>query len=164
MDYSGGAEVNMKKRIVELKVNGDTHEILVGQNALLLNVLRNQLGLTGAKYGCGLGRCGACMVLLDGWPVNSCLLLAVQVEGREIITVEGLADGNELHPVQQAFIEGGAIQCGYCTPGMVLAAKALLDQNPRPREEEVRDAIEGNLCRCTGYTKIVEAVLSLSEG
>ena len=154
----------MEKKVIRLTVNGDVHEILVEQNALLLNVLRNELGLTGAKYGCGLGRCGACMVLLDGMPVNACLSLALQADGRDITTIEGLADGNDLHAVQQAFIEHGAMQCGFCTPGMVLSAKAFLDQNPQPSEEEVRDAIEGNLCRCTGYTKIVEAILSLSKG
>ena len=153
----------MKKQMVHLKVNGETHEILIEPNALLLNVLRNQLGLTGSKYGCGVGECGTCTVLIDGMPVNSCLLLAVQVDGREISTIEGLAKGDKLHPVQQAFVDYGAIQCGFCTPSMVLSAKALLDQNPQPSEKDARDAIEGNLCRCTGYTKIVEAILSLSK-
>ena len=153
----------MKKQMVHLKVNGEIHEFLIEPNALLLNVLRNQLGLTGAKYGCGVGECGTCTVLIDGMPVNSCLLLAVQVDGREITTIEGLAEGDKLHPVQQAFVDYGAIQCGFCTPSMVLSAKALLDQNPHPSEKDARDAIEGNLCRCTGYTKIVEAILSLSK-
>ena len=153
----------MKKSIVRLNVNGETYELRVDHNALLLNVLRDQLGLTGAKYGCGLGKCGACTVLLDGAPVNACLILAVQVDGRKITTIEGLADSDRLHPVQQAFVEHGAMQCGFCTPGMVLAGKSLLDREPYPDEGEVREAIEGNLCRCTGYTKIVEAILSLSK-
>ena len=153
----------MSERLIRIKVNGEIHEVHVAQNALLLEVLRNQFGLTGTKYGCGLGRCGACTVLLDGMPVNACLFLAVQVDGRELTTIEGLADGERFHPVQEAFIEHGAMQCGFCTPGMVLAVKALLDQTPRPAEEDIREAIEGNLCRCTGYTKIVEAVLSLSN-
>jgi carbon-monoxide dehydrogenase small subunit len=153
----------MKKSLAKLRVNGEVQEIHVEHNALLLNVLRDQLGLTGAKYGCGLGKCGACTVLLDGVPVNSCLILAVQASGKEITTVEGLAETDRLHPVQQAFVEHGAMQCGFCTPGMVLSAKSLLDRNPHPGEGEVREAIEGNLCRCTGYTKVVEAILSLSK-
>lgn len=153
----------MKKQLVHLKVNDDTHEILIEPNVLLLNVLRYHLGLTGAKYGCGVGECGACTVLIEGMPVNSCILLAVHVDGKEITTIEGLAHGDRLHPVQQAFVDYGAMQCGFCTPGMVLSGKALLEQNPHPDEQDARDAIAGNLCRCTGYTKIVEAVLSLSE-
>ncbi len=145
-------------------MNGETHEIPVEAHTLLLNVLRNELGLTGTKYGCGLGECGACTVLVDGMPANSCLLLALQVKGREITTIEGLARGDRLHPVQEAFIQHGAMQCGFCTPGMVLSAKALLEENPTPSEEEAREAIAGNLCRCTGYRKIIEAILSLSKG
>ncbi len=154
----------MKKQMVRLTVNGETHEIPVEAHTLLLNVLRNELGLTGTKYGCGLGECGACTVLVDGMPANSCLLLALQVKGREITTIEGLARGDRLHPVQEAFIQHGAMQCGFCTPGMVLSAKALLEENPTPSEEEAREAIAGNLCRCTGYRKIIEAILSLSKG
>ncbi len=154
----------MKKQMVRLTVNGETHEIAVEAHTLLLNVLRNELGLTGTKYGCGLGECGACTVLVDGMPANSCLLLALQVDGREITTIEGLARGDRLHPVQEAFIQHGAMQCGFCTPGMVLSAKALLEENPTPSEEEAREAIAGNLCRCTGYRKIIEAILSLSKG
>ena len=153
----------MAKRFIELKVNGEVHEVAVEPEDLLLNVLRNQLELTGAKYGCGLGRCGACIVLMDGAPVNSCLILAVQAEGREIVTIEGLGGEEGADSVQQAFIDHGAMQCGFCTPGMILSSKALLDRNPHPDEGEVREAIESNLCRCTGYAKIVEAVLSLSR-
>lgn len=148
----------MKKLQIRLAVNGEQHELLVAPNRTLAQVLRDDLGLTGAKQGCGEGECGACTVLLDGEPVSSCLVLAVQAEGHEITTIEGVADGNELHPVQQAFVEHGAVQCGFCTPGMVLSAKALLDRKRRPTEHEIRSALSGNLCRCTGYQKIVEAV------
>ncbi len=153
----------MKKRQVHLKVNGEDYEILVQPNALLLNVLRDELGLTGTKYGCGLGECGACTVLLDGMAVNSCLLLTEQLDGREITTIEGLANGDELDPVQKAFVKHGAMQCGFCVPGTILSAKVLLDENPRPTEEEVREAIAGNLCRCSGYRKFIKAILSLSK-
>ncbi len=153
----------MKSQIIQIRVNGEIHELMVKKNALLLNILRNELGLNGLKYGCGLGKCGTCTVLLDGVPVNACLLLAVHVNGREITTIEGLSTGVELHPLQQAIIEHGAMQCGFCTPGVVLSASALLDNHPHPNEEQIRDAIEGNLCRCTGYTKIVEAILSFSK-
>ncbi len=130
----------------------------------LLELIREDLELTGTKEGCGLGECGTCTVLLDGKPIKSCITLAVQANGREVTTIEGLekADGT-LHPLQQAFIDHGAIQCGFCTPGMVLSAKALLDENPKPTELEVRQAIAGNLCRCTGYQKIVEAILSAAN-
>ena len=147
----------MKQRL-NLKVNGRAEELLVEPNKTLLQVIREDLGLTGAKHGCGVGDCGSCTVLLDGRPVNSCLVLALQAEGREITTIEGLAQEGELHPVQDAFIDHGAIQCGFCSPGMILTSKALLDQNPDPTREEIRRAISGNLCRCTGYQKIVEAV------
>jgi carbon-monoxide dehydrogenase small subunit len=149
---------------VHLKVNGLAYEIEVEPRRTLLEVIREDLELTGAKEGCGLGECGTCTVLLDGKPIKSCITLAVQANGREVTTIEGLekSDGT-LHPIQQAFIDHGAIQCGFCTPGMVLSAKALLEDNPRPTEIEVRQAIAGNLCRCTGYQKIVEAILSVSS-
>ena len=152
----------MKKTIC-LVVNGDQYEVAVEPRQTLLEVLRDSLGLTGTKRGCGTGDCGACTVLLDGLPVNSCLVLAVDAKGKDVLTIEGLADGNKLHPIQEAFIEHGGLQCGYCTPGMILSAKALLDENPRPTDEEVKSAIAGNLCRCTGYVKIVESVLAAAE-
>ena len=149
----------MDKRIVQLTVNGEEYEVIVAPNQTLLEVLRDDLYLTGTKEGCGEGACGTCTVLLDGKPVRSCLTLAVEVQGREITTIEGLAPMGELHPVQKAFVEYGAIQCGFCSPGMILTAKALLDENPNPTEQEARQAISGNVCRCTGYAKIVEAIL-----
>jgi carbon-monoxide dehydrogenase small subunit len=148
----------MKRLQISLRVNDEDHELLVAPNRTLTDVLRDDLDLTGTKHGCGEGECGSCTVLLDGEPVNSCLVLAVQADGREVITIEGVSDGIELHPVQQAFVEQGAVQCGFCTPGMVLSAKALLDRKKRPTEHEIRSAISGNLCRCTGYQKIVDAV------
>jgi len=147
-----------------IKVNGHEHEIMVEPWRTLLDVLRDDLRLTGAKEGCGKGECGSCTVLLDGEAVNSCLVFAAEVEGKEITTIEGLARDGELHPLQQAFIEEGAVQCGFCTPGVILTAKAFLDSNPRPTEGEVRRAISGNLCRCTGYDKIVRAILKVAEG
>ena len=151
------------KKIIELTVNGEPVEAAVDPNKTLLQFLREDLELTGAKHGCGLGDCGACTVILDGKPVNSCLVLAVQAHGREVLTIEGLAENGKLHPIQQAFVDKGAIQCGFCTPGMILSAKSLLDENPRPTELEIRTAISGNLCRCTGYQKIVEAIQAASE-
>jgi len=135
----------------------------VAAQRLLIEVLRDDLGLTGTKHSCGAGNCGACTVLVDGLPLLACLTLAVTVRGKHVTTIEGLAQGPNLHPLQQAFIDRGAIQCGYCTPGMILTAKALLDRNPSPTEEEMRIALAGNLCRCTGYAKIVEAVLAAAE-
>ncbi len=148
----------MKKQI-ELTINGVKKEILVAPNDLLLNVLREHLGLTGTKYGCGIGECGSCTVLVDGEPVLSCLTLAVGVNGSDIVTIEGLSrsDGS-LHPVQESFLHHGAVQCGFCTPGMVLMGKALLDENPSPTEDEIREYIRGNICRCTGYTQVVKAI------
>ncbi|MGO9567161.1 MAG: (2Fe-2S)-binding protein [Desulfomonilaceae bacterium] len=146
------------KTIIQLTVNGEPVEAAVESNQTLLQFLRDDLGLTGTKHGCGLGDCGACTVIVDGMPVNSCLVLAVQAAGREVLTIEGLAENGKLHPIQQAFVDKGAIQCGFCSPGMILSAKALLDTNPKPTELEIRTAISGNLCRCTGYQKIVEAV------
>jgi len=146
------------KTFIQLVVNGVTVEAAVEPNQTLLQLLREDLGLTGTKHGCGLGDCGACTVILDGKPVNSCLVLAVQAQGREVLTIEGLAENGKLHPIQQAFVDKGAIQCGFCSPGMILAAKALLEENPNPTEPEIRTALSGNLCRCTGYQKIVEAI------
>ena len=153
----------MEKRIMQLTVNREEYEVVVAPNQTLLEVLRDDLYLTGAKEGCGEGACGICTVLLDGKPIRSCLTLAVEVQGREITTIEGLALMGELHPVQKAFVEYGAIQCGFCSPGMILTTKALLDENPSPTEQEARQSISGNVCRCTGYAKIVEAMLAAAE-
>jgi len=150
------------KRILKLNVNGEDLEILVEGHKTLLEVLREDLGLTGTKRGCDLGTCGTCTVLIDGKPWLSCLTLAAAVQGKKITTIEGLAEDGKLHPLQSAFIEKGAIQCGFCTPGMILTAKAFLEENPHPSEEETKKAISGNLCRCTGYVKIIEAILSVS--
>lgn len=151
------------KRLISLTVNGEEHQVVVEPRTTLLEVLRDALGLTGAKEGCSLGNCGACTVLLDGKPVLSCLLLAVEAQGKEIVTIEGLAEGGRLHPIQEAFVEHGAVQCGFCIPGMILSAKALLDENPDPTEEEVKEAISGNLCRCTGYSSAVKAILAAAK-
>ena len=144
--------------IVNMTVNGNQIEIGVNEEETLLETLRQRLGLTGTKQGCDLGDCGSCTVLLDGRPVLSCLTLAADAQGHEILTIEGLAQGEELHPLQRAFHEAGAVQCGFCTPGMVLTAKALLDVNPNPSRDVIKGALSGNLCRCTGYVKIVNAV------
>ena len=152
------------KREVRMKVNGEEVMGWVEPRRTLLDFLRYDLNLTGSKKGCDLGNCGACTVLMDGKPINSCLVLAVEAEGREILTIEGLSEGTTLHPIQEAFIQHGAVQCGYCTPGMILSTKALLDENSHPTEGEVRIAIAGNLCRCTGYKRIVEAILAVSRG
>ncbi|MEI6135304.1 MAG: (2Fe-2S)-binding protein [Desulfomonile sp.] len=146
------------KKIIRLTVNGEPLEAAVAQNQTLVQFLREDLGLTGTKHGCGLGDCGACTVILDGKAVNSCLVLAIQANGSEVLTIEGLAENGKLHPLQQAFVDKGAIQCGFCTPGMILSAKALLEEKPNPTELEIRTALSGNLCRCTGYQKIVEAI------
>lgn len=153
------------KRMINLKVNGKEHTLGVGANETLVEVLRERLRLTGTKIGCNRGECGACTVLIDGEPVLSCLTLAIECEGKEILTIEGLEDPEtgELDPIQEAFIENFGIQCGFCTPGMVMTAKALLNRNPDPSEEEIKEAIQGNLCRCTGYTQIVESILAASE-
>lgn len=149
-----------KRYLVTVKVNGDVFTRAVKANTLLVNFLRAELDLTGTKKGCELGDCGACTVLLDGDPVNSCLVLAVEADGREVTTIEGLAQDGRLDRLQEAFVEHAAVQCGYCTPGMILSAKALLARNPRPTEREVREAIAGNLCRCTGYVNIVRAIMA----
>lgn len=151
------------RRLIQLRVNGELHEVMVAPWKTLLQVIRGDIGLTGAKEACGTGECGACTVLVNGKPVNSCLVLAVEAQGKDILTIEGLAPGDKLHPLQDAFIKHGAIQCGFCTPGMLLSAKALLDDNPQPTEEEIREAISGNLCRCTGYNKIVEAIFEVAQ-
>jgi len=149
--------------MLRLQVNGRSHEVNAHPGERLLDVLRSRLGLTGAKEGCGTGQCGACTVLLDGRPVTSCLVLAADAVGREITTVEGLAAPGRLHPLQEAFLKHGAVQCGFCTPGMLLSAKALLDERPHPSDDETRAALAGNLCRCTGYRKIVEAVREVAR-
>jgi carbon-monoxide dehydrogenase small subunit len=146
------------KTQLTLTVNGETRDVIVAAHKTLLEVLREDLNLTGTKHGCELGECGTCTVLVDGLPVLSCLVLPVELQGREIKTVEGMAENGRLHPLQQAFAELGAAQCGYCTPGILLTAEALLDETPTPTRDEVREALAGNLCRCTGYTKILEAV------
>ena len=143
---------------VRLLVNGEAHQLLVGKRWTLLYVLRDVLNLTGAKYGCGTGDCGACKVLIDGEPVNSCTCLATRAEGKEIVTIEGLSDDDKLSPVQQAFVDAGAVQCGFCTPGMVITATALLRRNPDPTRGEIAQALDNNLCRCTGYVKIIDAI------
>ncbi len=151
-------ETSAKQVTVRLRVNGKKHVVQVPPYRLLLDCLRNDLGLTGSKEGCGVGVCGACTVLLNGKMVSSCLLLTVMADGADLTTVEGLARDGRLHPVQQAFVDYGGFQCGICTPGQVVAAKALLDANPRPSEEDIRDWMMGNLCRCTGYYQIVDSI------
>lgn len=148
---------------LKLTVNGIAYELKVTPWRTLLEVIREELGLTGTKEGCGSGECGACTVIMDGKPVNSCLVLAAEAQGKEILTIEGLAEHSKLHPLQETFIELGAIQCGFCTPGMIMIAKAILDRNSRPNEEEVRGEIAGNFCRCTGYDKIVKAILAAAK-
>ncbi|WP_227761816.1 (2Fe-2S)-binding protein [Zhaonella formicivorans] len=147
---------------IELTINGQKKKLAAKPGQTLLSFLR-ELGYTGVKEGCGKGECGACTVLVDGQPVNACLYLAVQAQGKEILTIEGLAQQGRLHPLQEAFISESALQCGYCTPGMILTAKALLDKNPRASEEEIAHAIAGNLCRCTGYSKIIKAIKKAGE-
>ena len=151
------------KKMLELTVNGEHYEVLVEPKTLLIDVLRDQLGLKGAKRGCDSGSCGACTVLLNGKPVHSCSILALQANGGEILTIEGLADGPNLHPIQEAFLDHWALQCGFCTPGQIIAAKALLDENPNPTEEEVKIAMNGHICRCTGYNMITEAILDAAK-
>lgn len=151
------------KREIDLKVNGENYSIVIDTREILLDTLRYRLGFTGPKEGCGNGNCGSCTVVLNGVTVNSCLAFAVEADGGEVTTVEGVAVDGQLHPVQQAFIENGALQCGFCTPGFIMSAKALLERNPNPTEEEIRLALSGNLCRCTGYDKIVRAVKTAAQ-
>ena len=151
------------KQLIRLTVNDRAHEVAVDPNTTLVDLLRYHLGLTGTKKGCDLGDCGACTVLMDGKAVNSCLVLAVQANSRTVQTIEGLETAAGLHPLQQAFIEKGAIQCGFCSSGMILSAKELLDRTPHPQEPEIRSAISGNLCRCTGYQKIIEAIKDVAR-
>jgi carbon-monoxide dehydrogenase small subunit len=153
----------MKQIEITLKVNGTTYTLDVLPQRTLVEVLRETLGLTGTKKSCNEGECGACTVLMDGKPVASCLLLAIDAQGKEILTIEGLSEGEKLHPVQEAFLKNGGIQCGFCTPGMVMSAKAFLDEHPKPTPAEVRKAIVGNLCRCTGYQQIVDSIIAASK-
>ena len=153
----------MSKQTIHIKINGETQEVAVEPPWTLLETVREQLALTGSKEGCGTGDCGACSMIVDGKLITSCLMLAPEADGSEVLTIEGLARNGELHPVQQSFIEAGGVQCGFCTPGMIMATKALLDRNSRPTLEDVRLGLAGNLCRCTGYAKIYEAVLAAAE-
>lgn len=153
----------MKHVEITLKVNGVTYTLDVQPRRTLVEVLRETLGLTGTKKSCNEGECGACTVLMDGKPVASCLLLAIDAQGKEIVTIEGLSEGEKLHPIQEAFLKNGGIQCGFCSPGMVMAAKAFLDEHPKPTPAEVRKAIVGNLCRCTGYQQIVDSIMAASK-
>ena len=148
---------------IEITVNGRMRSFDVEPNTLLLNLVRDDLHLTGAKYGCGVGECGACTVILDGEPVLGCMVLAVDADGKCVETIEGLAEGSNLHPIQESFIEEGAVQCGFCTPGFIMTAKKLLEENPDPTELEIRDYLRGNLCRCTGYVNIIKAVQKAAE-
>jgi len=151
------------KHRIQIRVNGELKDLLVEPHRILVDLIRQDLGLTGTKKGCGSGDCGSCTVILDGRAVKSCLILAAEVDGSEILTIEGLRSDGKLHPLQEAFIQHGAIQCGFCSPGMMISAKAFLDQCPNPTEEQVKLAISGNLCRCTGYSKIVEAILAVAR-
>jgi len=151
------------KHNIRLTVNGESYTVAVEPCESLLDVLRDRLGLTGTKKGCNRGDCGACTIIIDGKTVNSCLVLAVEADDKEVLTVEGLASNGQLHPIQEAFVQYGAVQCGYCTPGMIMSVKALLDENSNPTEEEVKRAIGGNLCRCTGYVKIIDAIKKAAE-
>ncbi len=153
----------MGKEIAEFTVNGRPYEVIIEPHMLLIDVLRDQMGLTGTKYACGAGDCAACTVLIDGQPMFSCLTLAVTARGKKITTIEGMAEGTALHPIQKEFVEHGAVQCGFCTSGMVLTTKAFLEENPQPTRDEIKYARAGNLCRCTGYVKIIDAVETAAE-
>jgi aerobic-type carbon monoxide dehydrogenase small subunit (CoxS/CutS family) len=150
------------KSLLTCRVNGEQHSVLVDPRDTLLELLRDRIGLTGTKEGCGNGNCGTCTVLMDGAPVNACLVLAMEAAEQEVLTIEGLASRGELHPLQSALVEAGGTQCGFCTPGIILSAKALLDDNPTPSEQDIRQAIAGNLCRCTGYNKIIDAIAAVA--
>jgi carbon-monoxide dehydrogenase small subunit len=154
----------MKKQVLSLTVNGEEVNLAILPHTTLLEVLRDDLGLMGVKEGCSEGVCGACTVLMNGLPIRSCITPALEVDGFEIVTIEGLGSQGELHPVQQAFIDCGAIQCGFCTPGMILSSKSLLDRNPHPTDDDIKAALSGNFCRCTGYAKILEAVRAAASG
>ena len=158
MNKNKNADDRVTKRLLRLRVNGETKEVASEVSKTLLEVLREDLALTGTKHGCELGECGTCAVLVDGAPVLSCLMLGIEAENSEIVTVEGMAQNGKPHPLQKAFADLGAAQCGYCIPGILLTAKALLDESPHPTRQEIREALSGNLCRCTGYTKILQAV------
>jgi carbon-monoxide dehydrogenase small subunit len=151
------------KKILSLTVNGDTYEVAVSPWKTLLDVLRDNLGLMGTKRGCGIGTCGVCTVIIDGKAILSCLTLALECEGKAITTIEGISSEGSLHPVQKSFIENGAIQCGYCSPGIIMTAKALLDENPHPSDDEIKEALAGTFCRCTGHVKIMEAIKKVSQ-
>jgi carbon-monoxide dehydrogenase small subunit len=148
----------MEKLRIQFQINGKQHRLDVAPHRTLLEVIREDLKLTGTKQGCGQGECGSCTVIMGGKTVNSCLIPAVEADGQEITTIEGLADGDRLHPIQQAFVDHAGMQCGFCTPGMIMSAKVLLDENENPSEADIRESIEGNFCRCTGYTKIIESI------
>jgi carbon-monoxide dehydrogenase small subunit len=150
-------------KLLKLTVNGKHYELSVKPWVTLLDLLRDELGFTGTKEGCGIGECGACTVIMEGKTVNSCLVLAHEADGKEITVIEGLAQGEELHPLQEAFIEHGAIQCGFCTSGMIMSAKALLDENPNPTDDEIKRGIQGNFCRCTGYSKILKSIKAAAQ-
>lgn len=148
----------MEKKRIRFTINNQAQELSIDPWRTLLEVIREDLQLTGTKEGCGEGECGSCTVIMNGKTVNSCLIPAVEADNKEIITIEGLADGDDLHPIQEAFVEKSGMQCGFCTPGMIMSAKALLDSNPNPNKDEIREGIAGNFCRCTGYTKIIESI------
>jgi aerobic carbon-monoxide dehydrogenase small subunit len=153
----------VKKEIAHFKINGRSYDVIITPNMTLSELLRDELDLTGTKRSCGVGECGSCTVLVDGAPTLSCSTLAIAVRDKQILTIEGLAKGTEMHPIQQAFVDKGAMQCGFCSPGMIMMAKALLDENPEPTRHEVQEGLGGNLCRCTGYVKIVDAVVAAAE-
>lgn len=154
----------MEKRLIHLNVNGEDYELYVNPKTLLVEAIRDMIGLTGTKRGCESGSCGACTVIVDGMSVKSCSVLAVQADGKKILTVEGLEQNGKLHPLQKAFLDYGSFQCGFCTPGMLMSAKALLDENPNPTKEEIKEGIDGNICRCTGYNSIVRAIEAVAKG
>jgi carbon-monoxide dehydrogenase small subunit len=156
-------EIDMEKKTIHFTLNGQSHELSVQPWKTLLQLIREDLKLTGTKEGCGHGECGSCTVLMEGKTVNSCLVPALEADNKEIITIEGLSEGETLHPIQESFVSHSGMQCGFCTPGMIMSAKALLDSNPDPSEEEIREGIAGNFCRCTGYTKIIESIGAAAE-